>query len=224
LLLRHRVLSAIAIAAFGLAATACGERAGYAKPADIPESLSSDGSSIVVGNPAARTKVRLYLDPRCSSCAEFATTGAWPELRGMAQRGKGTVQYTFVASSGTASQKVVNALRAALEEGKFVEYYEALYTDPPKEPAAGITDTYLLTLASHVEGLRGERFDAAVRTMKYQSFVDAAGDPATRSVLADKPTIEINGVPLPEHQDDMLLFDAGYLTRYIDEVTSADSS
>jgi hypothetical protein len=224
LLLKHRALSAVAIVAVGLAATACGERAGYAKPTDVPESLSSDGSSIVIGDPAAKTKVRLYVDPRCPTCEEFETTGAGPELLGLAQRGKAEVRYTFTASNGVASQKIVNALRAALEEGKFVEYHEALYGDHAKVPAQGVDDAYLLTLASRIEGLRGERFDTAVRTMKYRGFVDAASKAAEGSASIDKPTMEVNGVPLPEHQDDMILFDAGYLTRYVDEVATAESS
>ncbi|MFF8608428.1 DsbA family protein [Streptomyces sp. NPDC015346] len=224
MLLKHRILGAIAIAAFGLTATSCGERTGHAKAADIPESLSSDGSSIVIGSPAAKTTVQLYVDPRCSTCEEFETVGSGPKLRSMAQRGEAKVQYSFMASSGIASQKVVNALRAALEEGKFVEYHEALYGDHAKEPAEGVTDAHLLTLASRVEGLRGERFDTAVRTMKYRSFVGATEKASQGSGSVDKPTMEINDVPLPEHQDDTILFDAEFLTRYIDEVANAEPS
>ncbi|MFF6804186.1 DsbA family protein [Streptomyces sp. NPDC012616] len=67
---------------------------------------------------------------------------------------------------GTGSKKAVNALRAAVEEGRFVEYHEVLYANQPEESTDGYTDAYLLQLAGKVKGLRGPEFDAAVRSMK----------------------------------------------------------
>ncbi|GAA5016690.1 hypothetical protein GCM10023335_42640 [Streptomyces siamensis] len=41
---------------------------------------------------------------------------------------------------GSGSKRAVNALRAALEEGKFVEYHEVLYANQPEESVDGCTD------------------------------------------------------------------------------------
>lgn len=58
---------------------------------------------------------------------------------------------------GGGSKKAVNALRAALGEGKFVEYHEVLYANQPEESVDGYTTTALLDLAGEVEGLRDPR-------------------------------------------------------------------
>ncbi|MGA5198244.1 DsbA family protein [Streptomyces exfoliatus] len=229
MLVKRRFLSAVVAVGLGLAVAACGARTGYADVADIPESLGTDRTSIVVGDPAADTTVRLYEDPRCPACKEFETKGAGPELHRMTMKGTVQVHYTFASFldgklGGNGSKKAVNALRAALEEGKFVEYHQVLYTHQPEETVDGFTDALLLQMASQVEGLRGERFDTAVRTMKYQVFVDASEKVFQHSTAVGTPAMEVNDVPLPEHQDGMILFDKGYFTRYIGEVVASQPS
>ncbi|WP_308401208.1 thioredoxin domain-containing protein [Streptomyces sp. AC512_CC834] len=72
-----------------------GERAVEAAPdfagvQELPEKLGKDGVTIVVGDPEASTRVRLYEDPRCPVCEEFETAGGSPESRSpVARRGRG---------------------------------------------------------------------------------------------------------------------------------------
>jgi hypothetical protein len=77
-------------------------------------------------------------------------------------------------AGGRGSKKAVNALRAALERGKFVEYHEVLRAHQPEESTDGYTDACLLELAGKVKGLRSPEFNAAVKNMKYRSFVTAS--------------------------------------------------
>lgn len=63
-------------------------------------------------------------------------------------------------------------------------------------------------MASRVEGLRGPGFDAAVRTMKYQGFVDASEKAFQDSSAIGTPTLELSGVELPESE-------GGYLAYYV---------
>ncbi|WP_328678002.1 DsbA family protein [Streptomyces sp. NBC_00322] len=222
MLVKRRFGGAVVAVALGLSVAACGTRTGHADVADMPESLAADGTSIVVGDAAAHRTVRLYEDPRCPACEEFETTGAGPELQKLTLSGTVQVRYTLASFldgklGGNGSKKAVNALRAALEEGKFVEYHQVLYANQPEEAVDGFTDEVLLKLASRVEGLRGTDFDSAVRTMKYQAFVDASERVFQNSIADGTPTMVIDGVPLPELQAGMILFGEGYLTRYIKE-------
>ncbi|WP_306790933.1 thioredoxin domain-containing protein [Streptomyces sp. JV178] len=162
----------------------CGQReaqygSDFARAEELPEKLGADGTTITVGDPDAPVKVHLYEDPRCPYCEEFETTGGGPQLREAMLERWTRAEYTLASFlddrvGGTGSKKAVNALRAALEEGKFVEYHEVLYANQPEESIDGFTDTYLLRLADKVEGLRGPEFDAAVRSMKYRGFVTAS--------------------------------------------------
>ncbi|MFI8207320.1 thioredoxin domain-containing protein [Streptomyces sp. NPDC085937] len=111
---------------------------------ELPEELAEDGVTILVGDPDATTRVRLYEDQRCPYCAEFKTTGGAPALQeGMLAR-QARTEYTLASFlddrvGGTGSKKAVNALRAALEQRKFVEYHEVLYANQPEESVDGFT-------------------------------------------------------------------------------------
>ncbi|MFD5142688.1 DsbA family protein [Streptomyces sp. NPDC058401] len=178
----------------------------YAAVGELPETLAADGTTIVVGDLAAATTVRLYEDPRCPVVDEFEATGA-PALRAMTLRREAKTEYTFASFrddrvGGDGSKKAVNALRAALEAGLFTEYHTVLMENMAKsERAGGYTNNSLLALADQVTGLRSEAFDSAVATMKYNDFVvasektyEAAGGDDPRG--PGTPTVVINNTQI----------------------------
>ncbi|MFF3542923.1 DsbA family protein [Streptomyces platensis] len=234
---RHgrRRLAAVALLLIlpGLLSSGCGERtprkqtpkkAAYDGPAKPPEKLDRDGTTIVVGDPKAPVTVHLYEDPRCPVCQEFEVTGGGPALRAMTQRREAKAEYTLASfldekAGGGGSKRAVNALRAALEAGKFAEYHAVLYRHQPAEAVDGYTDALLLKLAGKVAGLRGPAFDSAVKSMKYREFVDRSerayeqageGDPRGPGT----PTAVINGVQMPEEYYGML-FERKVFTRLL---------
>lgn len=181
----------------------------YATVGEVPERLAADGTTIVVGDPAAAVTVHLNEDPRCPYCQEFELDGAGPSLRAMVEKREVKAEYTLASFlddrlGGSGSKKAVNALRAALEAGKFTEYHAVLYENQPEESVDGYTDQFLLEMAGRVSGLRGAEFDSAVATMKYADFVTRSEQVYERSGGPENPggpgtpTARINGVPLPE--------------------------
>ncbi|MGI3201233.1 DsbA family protein [Streptomyces sp. GLT-R25] len=199
----------------------CGQRLvepgpGFESVADLPEKLGKDGTSILVGDPDARLTVRLYEDPRCPYCEDFETDGGSGPLREAMLDRKARTEYTMASflddrlGGSGSKKKAVNALRAALGEGKFVEYHEVLYANQPDESIDGYTTTALLELADEVEGLRGPAFDAAVKTMKYRSFVTASEEAYERAGGAKEPegpgtpTAVLNGNRIPLEFNSML--------------------
>ncbi|MDX3800490.1 thioredoxin domain-containing protein [Streptomyces sp. AK04-3B] len=199
----------------------CGQRHArygpdFASAQELPEKLGADGTTITVGDPDAPVTVHLYEDPRCPYCEEFETTGGSPQLREAMLDRKARAEYTLASFlddrvGGTGSKKAVNALRAALEEGKFVEYHEVLYANQPEESTDGYTDAYLLKLAGKVKDLRGPEFDAAVRSMKYRGFVTDSQKAYEKAGGAKEPegpgtpTAEINGKRIPLQYNGLLL-------------------
>jgi protein-disulfide isomerase len=221
---RTAVVAAVVVMAAVLAA-GCGRRAAdtgggrvdaesYATIPEIAESIAADGTTIRVGSARARTTVHLYEDMRCPVCERFETEGSGDALRDLVMSGKVRVEYTLGSFlddnlGGQGSKKAANALRAALDHGRFVEYHEVLYTHQPAEAVDGYTDAFLLRMASKVDGLRGPEFDAAVKGMKYRDFVADSQKAVDESGIPGTPTIEVNGERLPLYEE---LFDGEYLT------------
>lgn len=174
----------------------------YASAEGLPEKPALDGITIVVGNPAAHSTVQVYEDPRCPVVEEYERTGA-EALQKLLLMGEIKAEYTLASFKddrlgGDGSKRAVNALRAALQEGKFVEYHGVLFENQiAVESSGGFTTERLLKLAEKVPGLRSEAFDQAVRTMQYRSFV-AASQRTYQQTGVDPigpgtPTIVVNG-------------------------------
>ncbi|MEV7347052.1 thioredoxin domain-containing protein [Streptomyces sp. NPDC093544] len=224
---------AVLCAAAVLMVAGCGHRGAEAKPRfesaeKLPEALHKDGTTILVGDPDAKVAVRLYEDPRCPVCEEFESTGGSPKLREAMLDRRARTEYTLASFlddrvGGSGSKKAVNALRAALEEGKFVEYHEMLYANQPEESVDGYTDARLLELAGEVEGLRGPEFDAAVKSMKYRSFVTASEKAYERAGGTEEPegpgtpTAVINGKRIPQEYNG-LLFDSDAFAGLLQQI------
>ncbi|MFC9298717.1 thioredoxin domain-containing protein [Streptomyces sp. NPDC057011] len=179
----------------------------YARVADVPQQLAADGTTILVGDPKASLTLHLYEDPRCPYCKEFEVVESGRSLRTMTLRREVKTEYTMASFlddriGGSGSKKAVNALRAALEAGKFAEYHAVLYENQPEESVDGYTDAFLLEMAARVSGLRSTEFDSAVTTMKYADFVtrsqqayEKAGGPENPRGPGT-PSAGINGSPV----------------------------
>ncbi|MER6349651.1 DsbA family protein [Streptomyces sp. NPDC001595] len=227
----RRAVTAVAatVIVLGMSLVGCGERrVPYDGPAEVPEKLAADGTTVVVGDPSAALTIHLYEDPRCPVCEEFETTGAAEEVREAVLQRKASVRYTLASFlddrvGGSGSKKAVNALRAALEEGRFAEYHEVLYANQPEEAVDGFTDAYLLELAGQVDGLRGPAFDSAVRTMRYRAFVTASEKAYERAGGTEEPegpgtpTAVINDVRIPTEFNG-LLFDGDVFADLLREI------
>ncbi|MFI6940622.1 thioredoxin domain-containing protein [Streptomyces sp. NPDC050418] len=169
--------------------------------AGLPAKLAADGTTVVVGKADAPHTVRVYLDPQCPYCAKFETGGG-EGLAKAVRDGKAKAEYTVASfldqGREGASTRAANALRAALDAGKFAEYHAALYASQPEEGSAGAYGTeHLLKIADQVKGLRGAAFDKAVKDMTYKEWVrksekafEASGERGTPAVLIDGKKLE----------------------------------
>ncbi|MFI8966485.1 DsbA family protein [Streptomyces sp. NPDC053493] len=190
----------------------------YTTAEQLPERAAPDGTTIVVGNPAARSTVQVFEDPRCPVVEEFERTGA-AALNRLLLDGEIKAEYTFASFKdrrlgGDGSKRAVNALRAALDRGKFVEYHAVLFENQVEvEESGGFTTQRLLELAEQVPGLRDKGFDQAVKTMKYRSFVTASEQGYEHTgddpVGPGTPTVIVN-----DHTIDGGLYGANFDTRY----------
>ncbi|MGW5940046.1 DsbA family protein [Streptomyces celluloflavus] len=200
-----RMRAVVAVAVLGLGVTACGA-ATDAHPADRPlaklsATLGADGTTISVGDAAAKSTVSLHEDMRCPVCRDFEVDGGAPHLAELARNRKVKIEYTLASFlddrvGGSGSKRAVNALRAALEQNKFVEYHDVLYAHQPEEAIDGFTDAYLLELADQVKGLHTPEFEKAVTTMRYKEFVSRSQRAYEHADVPGTPAMAIDTMQL----------------------------
>lgn len=201
----------------------------YADITELPEALSSDRTTIVVGDPRAKTVVRLYEDLRCPVVADFESSGA-KAIRTQTIQRRTRTEYVLASFKddslgGDGSKRAVNALRAALDAQKFTEYHAVLMGNQAAvEVSGGYSTQRLLSLADEVPGLRSEAFDTAVSTMQYSNFVTASLRAYRRTgedpIGPGTPSVTINTTMLTgQLYDD--LFDEDALTGVLSTVERA---
>ncbi|MFB7595479.1 DsbA family protein [Streptomyces sp. NPDC056160] len=186
--------------------------------AAVTESLAPDGTTVRIGSPQAKTVVHVYEDMRCPVCKKFETEGGGEALRDMVRSGEVRAEYTLASfldgRGGQGSKKAANALRAALDAGRFAEFHDLLFAHQPEESVDGYTDAFLLDMASRVKGLRGQKFDAAVKGMTYRGFVTASERAFDTSGATGTPTVKVNGKTVPQSMSGAL-FDKSSLPMVI---------
>ncbi|WP_225849846.1 thioredoxin domain-containing protein [Streptomyces sp. HPF1205] len=166
-------------------------------PGGLPSVVAADGTTIVVGDPAAKHTVTIEEDPRCPICKRFEDAN---DAQLLALAKAGTVQLRYVLASfidstagGDGSHRAVNALRAAVQENRFPAYHHVLYANQPPESADGFTTAALLSLAGQVPGLSTPAFKAAVTTDRYLAFVHRSEAAFLAGGATGTPTVKIDG-------------------------------
>lgn len=186
--------------------------------AAIPATMGSDGTTIVVGQTSAKYTVQVYEDLRCPICKSFETASG-PALASLAKSGKVKIEYTLASFldgnlGGNGSKRAANALRAAVEAGKFVPYHEALYANQPEETNDGFTADFLLSIADKVDGLRTTAFETALKKGTYDSFVQKSEQAFEKSGAAGTPYVKINGKAVSS-EDSAKLHDAAQFAELL---------
>ncbi|WP_405657824.1 thioredoxin domain-containing protein [Streptomyces sp. RK9] len=162
--------------------------------AKVPTAVK--GGVITVGKPGAEHTVKVYEDARCPFCKKFEEGGA-QALVGPLVDGDVKVEYTIASFldrnlGGSGSVNAANALRAAVEAGKFPQFHSAVFVNQPEESDDAFTPAFLLKIADKV-GLRDAAFTKAVTGNTYKSWVGTAMDAFTDDGVTGTPTVVVDG-------------------------------
>ncbi|MEV7279246.1 thioredoxin domain-containing protein [Streptomyces sp. NPDC093111] len=148
------------------------------RPVVTPAGISDEGGLVItVGQSDAPAVLTVYEDLRCPGCAQIE--GKLHEtINALEDAGKLRVDYHILSFvdrivPGKGSRYAANALAAAQDAGRFRDYHDTLYANPPEaEDVDSFGDKrLLLKLAKNVKGLSGERFTAAVQEGTHDTWV-----------------------------------------------------
>ncbi|MGA4841123.1 DsbA family protein [Streptomyces sp. G45] len=159
-----------------------------------------DGGVITVGEPSAKITVKVYEDPRCPYCKKFEEGGAQALVPELAS-GDVKVEYTIASFldnnfGGSGSKNAANALRAAVDTGRYPQFHAALFANQPEESEDGFTPAFLVKIGE-AAGIKDAKFTDAVTKGAYRSWVTTAMSAFTKDGVSGTPTVEIDGEKAP---------------------------
>ncbi|MEU8528054.1 DsbA family protein [Streptomyces sp. NPDC048629] len=191
------------------------EAAKDAKNVTAPKNTEgANGTTVVIGKPAAKKTLELYEDSRCPVCASFEQA-VGETVKKDVDAGKYKIKYvgaTFIdnATRGEGSKNALSALGAALNVSPeaFMQYKAALYSakyHPEENDDKFAKDSYLLEVANTVDALKGDAefkknvengtFDAWA--MKMSAAFDKSGVKGTPTLKMDGKTVTAAGSENP---------------------------
>ncbi|MGG8410087.1 DsbA family protein [Streptomyces sp. 12297] len=179
----------------------------------IPKNATGEnGTTVVIGKPAAKKTLDLYEDARCPICATFEQT-AGAQIKKDVDAGKYKLKYvgaTFLDNNGgTGSKNALSALGAALNVSPeaFLEYKAALYSkeNHPEEIDDKFgKDSYLLKVAEQVPALKGDAgFKKAVEDGTYDRWAIEMSKVFDKSGVTGTPTMKMDStkIDIPQTLD-----------------------
>jgi protein-disulfide isomerase len=160
-----------------------------------------------LGDPNAPVKVEEYADFQCPACAAWSQTLEQQFIQKYVQSGK--VQFIFHVFSFIDDRSTMNesknaaaAAYCAMDQGKFWEYHDYLYSNQTGENVGDFTDRRLAAFADKL-GLNMSEFNSCYSSGKYkQRVLDEKAD-SEKLAINSTPSFVVDGklVPLIKFSD-----------------------
>lgn len=187
------------------------------KDVTAPKNTSGEnGTTLVIGKPAAKKTLELYEDSRCPICATFEQ-GVGEQIEKDVAAGKYRLKYvgaTFldgdsladgrVGANGEGSKNALSALGAALNVGPeaFLDYKAALYSakyHPAENQDKFAKDAYLLEIADTVPALKSNAaFKKDVEEGTFDAWALKMSETFDKSGVKGTPTLKMDGKPVTD--------------------------
>lgn len=163
-------------------------------PGRVPAGATAEGDGIVAGD--GPTRVDAYIDFLCPYCKRFELS-AGPTLASMAGDGLVSIAYhpmNFLdqASTTNYSTRAAAASGCAADQGRFLDFANALFEYQPPEGGPGLSDAKLASLG-RVAGLAEAPFAACLSEAPYLDWPSYVTARATEAGVGATPTVLVAG-------------------------------
>jgi protein-disulfide isomerase len=160
----------------------------------IPSTVSAaDGYAVVFNSEVKNVPVvDIYEDFQCPICQQFeGLNGKY--ITSLVADKKATVKYHILSFIGPESVRAANASACANDEGKFVDFHNALYANQPTTENSGTwTSDRLIAIAGAV-GIKSDSFNSCVKDMKYEGWVGKVAEAGSKAGVNSTPTVFVGG-------------------------------
>ena len=132
----------------------------------------SEGYGIVFNKELSGVpKIDIWEDFQCPVCRNFEAINA-KQITQWIDAKKVTVVFHPLSFLGAESAYMANAAACAADEGKFLQYHEALYVNMASAENSGKWNPQSLVALGNQLGISGSKFEGCVSDGKYQDWVN----------------------------------------------------
>jgi protein-disulfide isomerase len=163
-------------------------------PSRLPAGATAEGDGVLLGQGSVR--VDAYIDFMCPFCRRFELS-AGPTLARLVTNGQISLVYhpmNFLDAASTTnySTRAAAAAGCAADQGRFVEYANALFVNQPPEGGPGLSDAELSAIGRAV-GMPEEAFTACVSDGPYLDWGPYVTARAIALGIEATPTVLVAG-------------------------------
>jgi protein-disulfide isomerase len=174
-------------------------------PDRVPAGATPEGDGIVVGVlGTGPVRVDIFIDFLCPFCQRFELA-AGPTLAGLVADRLASLVYhpmNFLDEASTThySTRAAASSGCAADQGRFLEYANALFVQQPPEGGAGLSDAELAAIG-RTAGLPGTAFDTCLSEAPYLDWPSYVTARATAAGVSATPTVLVAGATVrPDSQ------------------------
>jgi protein-disulfide isomerase len=166
-------------------------------PDRVPAGATPEGDGIVVGTGPVR--VDIFIDFQCPFCQRFELA-AGPALAGLVADQLASLVYhpmNFLDGASTThySTRAAASSGCAADQGRFLEYANALFVHQPPEGGAGLSHAELAAIG-RTAGLSEAAFDACLSEAPYLDWPSYVTERADAAGVSATPTVLVAGAPV----------------------------
>jgi len=178
-------------------------------PSRVPAGATAEGDGIVLGDGPVR--VDAFIDFLCPYCRQFELSSG-PALAGLVSDRLASIAYhpmNFLdqASTTNYSTRAAAASGCAADQGRFLDFANALFAHQPPEGGPGLSDAELASLG-RAAGLADAPFTDCLSEAPYLDWPGYVTARATAAGVTATPTVLVAGV--------MVQPDARAITRAVE--------
>lgn len=148
-----------------------------------------------VGDVDAPVVLIEYEDFRCPFCAVHARE-TQPQLQKYVDDGTLRIEFHDLAIFGEQSNRAAAASRAAADQDKFWEFYDAVYADSPERGHANLTDEVLMGYARQIGVKDLDRFETVMNSDTTAAAVAKDAQAAYGIGASSTPLFLVNDEPI----------------------------
>jgi protein-disulfide isomerase len=208
------IVAAVAVGVLVQRSRSATEQAKVTRPA----SAVGPNGGVLVGDKNAPVTITEFGDFQCPVCGELHQL--WePTLEQLIQQGKVKFEFVgleFLDQGTTESLRSAAAAVCAADAGKFIDYYNALYTGQSRTENSGFLTNEQLQKFGDSVGITDPAFTRCVSSGRFTGWVTKNTDTTSQKGITGTPTVLVNGKTI----SNSVAADPKRLTALVDQASS----